>query len=264
MKLFAGIDVGSVATKVVLLDADARVVGRGLSPSPPDLADASSSSLEQALEQAGATRSDLAGVVSTGFGRESVGFASGQRTEIDCHARGAFHCFPMAMVVVDIGGQDNKLIHVDARGRRLQFILNRKCASGTGAFLEELAMRLRIPLERLSELASQSQRADVRLGSHCTVFAMTEILSRIREGVPIEALVRAAYGAVARRILEAGVITGEVVATGGVVAYHPLLREILALELGTPVHLPPFPQYIGALGAALAAAQEVAIPCNDC
>ena len=255
MKLFAGIDVGSAATKAVLLDEQLQVLGRGLTASAGDFAAAASLAFEQALAQAGRKRADVAVVVATGYGRENVAFAAFQRTEIDCHARGAFHHFPRAIVVVDIGGQDNKIIQLDDRGHRVSFTMNRKCAAGTGAFLDELALRLKIPLSQLSELASQSQDPSVKLGSYCTVFAMTEILSRLRAGVKPQDLVRAALESVARRVLETRVISGEVVATGGVVAHNPLLQEILARVLDTTVHLPPDPQHTGALGAALAAAQ---------
>jgi predicted CoA-substrate-specific enzyme activase len=157
------------------------------------------------------------------------------------------------MTVVDIGGQDNKVIRVDDRGRRIDFNMNRKCAAGTGSFLEEIAFWLKIPLEEFSDLADRSTNPDVKLGSYCTVFAKTEVLARIREGVKVEDLARAAIESVAKRVLEARVITGTVVLTGGVVAHVPRVTSTLAKVLGTEVRVPPEPQHTGALGAALAA-----------
>jgi len=260
MVLFAGIDVGSSATKAVLIDADKQVVGRGLAHSAADFAAAAQAACDQALEQAGARQTDLDQVISTGYGRTNVAFATGRRTEIDCHARGAYHHFPQAITVVDIGGQDNKIIQVDEAGRRVHFTMNRKCAAGTGSFLEEMGLRLNIPLDQLGTLADKSTDHTVSIGSYCTVFAMTEILAKIRSGVRPEDLARAALVSVAKRVLEAQAFSGQVVATGGVVAHHPRMRDILADILGAEVCLPPFPQHVGALGAALQAHREAQGP----
>lgn len=255
MRYFAGIDVGSAATKAVILDGQQQAVGRGLAHSGADFAGAARAAFEQALGEAGVPPGDVAGVVSTGYGRTNVTFATGTRTEIDCHARGAYACVPRAITVVDIGGQDNKVIRIDADGRRVGFTMNRKCAAGTGSFLEEIALRLKIPVEDFPALAAQSTDPEVTLGSFCTVFAMTEILAKIRAGVKAADLARAALTSVGKRVLETQQITGEVVATGGVIAHQPLLVEILSDILRTQVHVPPWPQHIGALGAALSAAQ---------
>ncbi len=255
MKFYAGIDVGSSATKAVLINERLEVVGRGVHPSGADFAGAAQAVYAQALAEAGQEAAGVAGVFSTGYGRSNVDFANGQRTEIDCHARGAYHFFPRAITVVDIGGQDNKIIILDEQGRRKQFTMNRKCAAGTGSFLEEMSLRLQVPLNEFSELAKNSQDPKVSIGSFCTVFAQTEILAKIRAGVRPEDLARAALESVAKRVLEAQAITTEVVATGGVVANNPMMQSILARILGTEVHLPPFPQHVGAMGAALVAAQ---------
>jgi len=253
MGLYAGIDVGSGYTKAVLLDEAGAVVGRGLTHSGADFAGAAERARDEALAEAGAELGQITACVSTGYGRTNVAFATSNRTEIDCHARGAFHHFPRAITVVDIGGQDNKVIRVDDRGRRINFNMNRKCAAGTGSFLEEIAFWLKIPLEEFSGLADRSTDPDVSLGSYCTVFAKTEILARIREGVKAEDLARAAIESVAKRVLETQIITGTVVLTGGVVAHVPRIRQILAKVLDTTVEVPPEPQHTGALGAALAA-----------
>ncbi|RME20856.1 MAG: ATPase, partial [Deltaproteobacteria bacterium] len=227
MDLFAGIDVGSSAAKAVVVDGDCNVLAIGTRPSGAYLAEAATGALEEACNQAGCRREQIGVICSTGFGRDNVEFAALKRTEIDCHGRGAFHLYGEALTVVDIGGQDNKIIRLDDSGRRLDFTMNRKCAAGTGAFLEEFALRLKVPLEKLSELAALSSDHDVQIGSFCTVFAMTEVLSRIRAGTRVEDLARAALESVARRVLEARRLTGRVVATGGVVAHQPIMKDIL-------------------------------------
>jgi predicted CoA-substrate-specific enzyme activase len=253
MKLFAGIDVGSSATKAVLLDSARQAKGKGLTDSGADFPKAAREVYRQALEQAGAQESDVVSVVSTGYGRTNVDFATARRTEIDCHAKGAFHHFPRAITVIDIGGQDNKVIQIDAQGRRLKFAMNRKCAAGTGSFVEEMALRLKVPLSGISQMAEKATDPKVKIGSYCTVFAMTEILAKIRSGVKPEDLARAALESVARRVLETQAIVGEVVATGGVVAHNTVMKDILKQVLKVEVHLPPDPQHVGALGAALTA-----------
>ena len=197
----------------------------------------------------------LSAVLSTGYGRSNVEAAGATRTEIACHGRGAYHHFPRRITVVDIGGQDNKVIELDEDGRRLGFKMNRKCAAGTGAFIEEIAHRLDVPLEALDAMAARST-TDLTLNSFCTVFAATEVLARIRQGVPPEDLARAAFRSVVRRIVESHPLSGEVVLTGGVVAHNPVVVELLAEATGARALLPPEPQLAGALGAALLARDE--------
>lgn len=266
MRLYAGIDVGSGYTKAVLLDEAGAIVGRGLTHSGTNFANAAERAWDEAMAGAGARAGadaetvaevgQIVGCVSTGYGRSNVAFATASRTEIDCHARGAYHCYPQAMTVVDIGGQDNKVIRLDDSGRRIDFAMNRKCAAGTGSFLEEIAFWMKIPLQDLSAMADQSTDPTVTLGSYCTVFAKTEILARIREGVKVEDLARAAIESVAKRVLESQLITGTVVLTGGVVAHVPRMRRTLAKILDADVKVPPDPQHTGALGAALVARQQ--------
>lgn len=264
MGLYAGIDVGSGYTKAIVLNEAGAVAGRGLTHSGTDFAGAAERVRDEALAEAlagagadaGAKVEQIIACVATGYGRSNVAFATSSRTEIDCHARGAYHHFPRAITVVDIGGQDNKVIRVDDAGRRIDFAMNRKCAAGTGSFLEEIAFWLKIPLEDFSALADRSTDPDVSLGSYCTVFAKTEILARIREGVKVEDLARAAIESVAKRVLESQVITGTVVLTGGVVAHVPRMRQTLTKVLDTVVEVPPEPQHTGALGAALVALKK--------
>jgi predicted CoA-substrate-specific enzyme activase len=256
MTLFCGIDVGSAATKAVLINESLQELGRGLVRSGADFASAARQVFDQALDEAGAAGDGVEAVVSTGYGRTNVDFATARRTEIDCHARGAYHHFPQAITVVDVGGQDNKIIQVDAAGRRIKFAMNRKCSAGTGAFLEEMALRLNVPIDKLSQMAESSTDRSVQIGSYCTVFAMTEILAKIRAGVKAEDLARAALVSVAKRVLETQAIVTDIVATGGVVAHNPIMKDILKEILKAEVHIPPHPQHIGAFGAALVAASQ--------
>ncbi len=249
--VFCGVDIGASATKLVLLDAERRVLARAALPSGVDYADTARKCLEQAVTEAG-----LSGppdvTVATGYGRNNVEFAGETRTEIHCHGLGCYHGRGRAMTIIDIGGQDNKIIHLDDKGRRLDFRMNRKCAAGTGAFMEEIALRLGLQVGELNGLASSTDRP-VKLGSFCTVFAKTEILSHLRRGEPVEGIVRGAFISVVDRILEMDPLEGEVVATGGVVAFNPVIVEILTERLGRPVAVPEQPRFTGALGAALTA-----------
>jgi predicted CoA-substrate-specific enzyme activase len=250
--LFCGVDVGASATKLVLIDARGQVRARVVRPSGVDYARTAETCREQALAATGAAGVPLARTVATGYGRANVAFADATQTEIHCHGVGCFHHFPRALTIVDIGGQDNKVIRVDGRGRQVHFRMNRKCAAGTGAFLEEIALRLALPLDELDRLAGSSDGA-VRLSSFCTVFAKTEILAHLRQGAPVGAIVRGAFTSVVNRVVEMDTLDGEVAMTGGVVAHNPVIVDILSDRLGRPVVVPPHPQFAGALGAALIA-----------
>jgi len=172
MAYFAGVDIGASRAKLVLIDAQGRVAGRALRSSGVDYLATAECCLADALAAAGATRDDVARTVSTGYGRDNVPWANGTMTEIACHGRGAFHHFRRPITVIDIGAQDSKVIHLDGEGRRTSFKMNRKCAAGTGAFLEEIAHRLDLPVGELNALAERSTK-EVALGSFCTVFTAT-------------------------------------------------------------------------------------------
>jgi len=247
------VDVGSAATKTVLVDARGRPLARDVRRSGADLVAAAEASLAAVLRTAGAGRSRVARLCATGFGRSVVAGADETRTEIACHARGAWQHARRAITVIDVGGQDNKVIQLAADGRQLGFRMNRKCAAGTGAFLEEIAHRLDVELGELQRQARSAERRDVRIGSYCTVFAATEVLSRIREGATLPELAYAAFESVAQRVLETGRAgpEDEVVLTGGVAEHCPILAEILGRKLGRVLFVPPEAQSIGALGAAL-------------
>ena len=253
--VFAGIDSGSWTTKVALIDGQARLLATAVARSGADLRAAADAVFAEALAAAGVDRGRVAAVWATGFGRESIPFADGTRTELDCHARGVRHHVSGALTIIDIGGQDAKVIQLDSEGRRIAHKMNRKCAAGTGSFLDEMAMRLGIPTDQLDELASGFQE-ELELGSFCTVFSGTELLAAIRKGKRPADLARAAYRSVVKRVLEMEVFDGRVVATGGVVAHHPTVVTLFEQYLGRPVLVPPHPQEIGAFGAALVARER--------
>ena len=254
--LYCGVDVGASSTKLVLLGEDREVRGRSIRKSGVDYAATARACLVDALDEAGAEENRIRRTVSTGYGRRNVDFADDARTELSCHGVGCYHHYPSAITIVDIGCQDNKIIRLDEGGRRVDFMMNRKCAAGTGAFLEEIALRLDIALAELEELASSTDEA-VRLNSFCTVFASTEILSHLRRGEPLASLVRGAFASVVSRVAEMDQLRGEVVLTGGVIAHNPTTAEIFSEKLAGEVKVPPHPQFTGALGAALTAlAQE--------
>jgi len=167
--VYVGADVGSSRTKVAVLDADKRLLGYAIKKSGTDFTATAQECLENSLRMAGANQEDMVNAVSTGYGRKNVPFANDTKTEIGCHGSGCFLYFPKSITVIDIGGQDNKVIKLDDKGRRTSFKMNRKCAAGTGAFLEEMSARLDIPLEEMDGLAAQSKDM-VKLGSFCTVF----------------------------------------------------------------------------------------------
>jgi predicted CoA-substrate-specific enzyme activase len=231
------------------------VVARSLHASGVDYPKAARLCLDEATAAAGIAPREIVRSVATGYGRANVDWAPETMTELACHGKGAYFHFPRAITVIDIGAQDNKVIHLDAAGRRTNFKMNRKCAAGTGAFLQEIAHRLDLDVAQLNDLAAQSTK-EVTLGSFCTVFAATEILAKIRSGERVEDIVRGAFRSVVKRVLEMDVIDGELVLTGGVVAHNPLILSLLAESFGRPAVAPPEPQYVGALGAALFALEK--------
>jgi predicted CoA-substrate-specific enzyme activase len=248
------VDVGASATKLILLNDNKDIISRVVKASGVDYATTAAECLEQAVKEAGGG-SDPAKTFSTGYGRHNVKFADDSRTEIHCHGTGCYFYFPSSITIIDIGGQDNKVIRLAESGRRLDFKMNRKCAAGTGAFIEEIALRLGIDVGEMDPLA-QSTAEIVKLSSFCTVFAKTEILAHLRKGVPVAEIVRGAFMSVIQRILEMDPLSGEVVLTGGVVAYNPTIVDILVRKLGRTIHVPPHPQFTGAIGAALIALEQ--------
>ena len=254
--LYVGIDAGSSATKCVVVGASGSLLGHSVVPSGFDYCEAAEGALARSLEFANGSRTEIASCISTGYGRDNVPFASGQVTEITCHARGAREWYPEVRNIADIGGQDTKIIRVTAEGKMADFRMNAKCAAGTGTFLESIALRLGMPLSEIDELAMQST-AKTLVNSYCTVFAGTEVLERIKAGQPREDISMGLFRSIASRIVEMiGSCDGAIAATGGVVAHCQSMVRALEEVLGKPVLLPPLPQHAGAYGAALLARER--------
>jgi predicted CoA-substrate-specific enzyme activase len=253
--IFAGADVGSSRTKVALLNDQKELIGYGVRKSGISFTDTAEACLADALEMAGRSREEIAGAVSTGYGRKNVAFAVEDKTEIACHSMGCYLEFPKAVSIIDIGGQDNKIIKLDDQGRRTNFMMNRKCAAGTGAFLEEMSLRLDIPL---SEMNARAEKATdiVKLGSYCTVFSGTEVLENIRNGKKVEDIVKGIFYSISKRVLEMDTLTEHVVMTGGVVANNRFLVTMTEEMIERPILVPRHPQLTGAIGGALYALEN--------
>ena len=239
----------------MVIDQDRNILGESVIRSGMDFKAAAEVVLGEALKRAGIVRGDLAAIFATGYGRANVVGAAGVKTEIACHAKGCFHHFPRAQTIIDIGGQDNKIIKLNDQGGRISFKMNRKCAAGTGAFLEETAARLGLELSGMNRMAREAKEV-VELGSYCTVFSATEVLEKIRQGQPPEGIVKGIYHSMARRVLEMDSLENLVVLTGGVAAHNPIMAEILSELAHCEVSLAPSAQTTGALGAALFARED--------
>jgi predicted CoA-substrate-specific enzyme activase len=250
MNNFVGIDVGASTTKAVIIDEKKEILGHSVIDSGADFKAAAEEAFKKSREKTKGKVSNKYSVLATGYGRRNVSFADQTKTEISCHAEGSFFHFPHAHTLIDIGGQDSKIIKVNESGKRTGFKMNRKCAAGTGAFLEEIANRLRVKIGKLNELAEKAER-NIQIGSYCTVFTATEILTKIREGIEVKELIKGIFGSVVKRALEMDPLEGNIVMTGGVVAYNPFLVQMFEEKLDKKVFVPPLPQLTGAIGAAL-------------
>jgi predicted CoA-substrate-specific enzyme activase len=250
MDYYSGIDIGAATTKAVIIDDNREIIGHAVVDSGADFEKAGKQAFDAACDMCGCDNPDGVIVTATGYGRNNIPFAKGTMTEISCHAIGSYHYFPFTQTLIDIGGQDSKTIKIDDSGKRTNFKMNRKCAAGTGAFLEEIANRLKLPLGQLNELAESAEKS-IPIGSYCTVFTGTEILARIREGVAVADIVKGIFISVIKRILEMDTMDGNIVMSGGVIAHNPYLVKMFEERIGQKVYVPPQPQLTGAFGAAL-------------
>ena len=257
MPVFAGIDIGSVATKAVLL-RDGDAVGYGLAPTGAGPKIAASQALATALETAGLSRNDVARVCATGYGRRATDMADETITEITAAALGARRlCGDGMRILIDVGGQDTKVISLDERGRVMNFLMNDKCAAGTGKFLEVMAHVLGVDLPRLAELAAEAGDW-TPLSATCTVFAESEVISLIHRHTPKPQIAASLHMAIATRIAAMAAQlheTGETAFIGGG-ARNDALRRMLERTLDRPLHVPERPQFIVAVGAAFIAARH--------
>jgi len=252
-----GVDVGSLSTDTVILDDKRNIVTYNVLFTGASSKKAARRSYEAALDAAGLNERDIAYIVSTGYGREVVPFAHRQVTEISCHARGAHFFFPGTRTVIDVGGQDSKVIRINAQGKVIDFAMNEKCAAGTGRFLEVMARALEIDLEEMGERSLEA-RHPVSISSMCTVFAESEVVSRIAEGHPIEDIIAGIHNAISDRLISLLQRVGmeeEVTMSGGVAKNIGVVRA-LQEKLGTRFNIAFEPQIVGATGAALIALES--------
>ncbi len=257
MKAWCGIDLGARTTKVVILGDDNAVLGRALERSGPHPEQAAELLLDKALRTAGVERGELAAVVATGYGRASIAFASKVFTEITCHARGVCHLLPEVRTIVDIGGQDSKIIFLDDEGLVCDFAMNERCAAGTGRFLEVLADIVHVPLEQMGEVARRSA-CPARISSTCAVFAESEAVGLLSTNTPAPDIIAGVHEALAKRVVALcrGVRARPPIAFTGGGALNGGMVEALSRTLGEDVLVPEHPQTTGALGAALIAAEN--------
>lgn len=250
---FAGVDIGSLTAKAVILD-ESDVVSTSLVLTGHNSRVAGRKALDLAMDDAGIRDSDLGHVIATGYGRLAVDFASEQITEITCHARGAHLRHPEARTVIDLGGQDSKAIAIDDRGKVRDFVMNDKCAAGTGRFLEVMASALEVELDELGRISLESE-SPAKISSVCTVFAESEVVSRVAEGVDKVDIVAGIHQAIASRIYAMAAripVEEKVVMTGGVARNEGVVKA-LERKFSTDFIVPEMPQHIGALGAAIIA-----------
>ncbi len=251
-----GIDVGSTASKCVIMRDGKDIVAKslvsvGAGTSGPSRA------IAEVLDAAGMKKEDMAFILATGYGRNSLDdVADHQMSELSCHAKGAFFLFPQVRTVIDIGGQDVKVLEIE-NGVMVNFAMNDKCAAGTGRFLDVMARVLEVKVEDLATLGAQSTK-NVEISSTCTVFAESEVISQLAKGSDKKDIINGIHKSVASRVVglakrigvrDAVVMTGGVAQNGGIVS---ALQEVL----GHPILTSPLTQYNGALGAALYAWQK--------
>jgi predicted CoA-substrate-specific enzyme activase len=256
--LVAGVDIGSSTAKSVILEQD-TIVSTAFIPTGPNSAETAAKALQKALDAMNLAMDDLAFIVSTGYGRISVPFAGKTITEISCHARGIVHLFPNVRTILDMGGQDCKAIRCDAQGNVQDFLMNDKCAAGTGRYFERISAALEVPLDQIGPLSLQTIEGPAAISSFCTVFAQFDVVSLLRHGKHRNDILAGVCEAMVDRIQvllkRIGLVPGFSI-TGGVAKNIGVVTR-LERNLEMEAQIAPEPLIIGALGAALFA-QELA------
>lgn len=249
---FAGLDIGSTMTKAVIVDAAGTILSSVIGATGVEHRHLALQVMDEAIQRANLVFDDLDYIVATGYGRINVPFADKQITEITCHARGILAVFPSSHVIIDIGGQDSKGIKLDNEGKVANFVMNDKCAAGTGRFLEVIAETLGIRLADLGHISSKATKI-VKISNMCTVFAEHEVTSHLADGAAIPDIVAGLHDAIAGRVVNMVRFLGiekDVVVTGGGAKNSGLVKAI-GDKLGFLPLTPPDPFITGALGAAL-------------
>lgn len=253
----AGIDAGSTAIKITLYDGERYA--SWLEPAGWDSRRAAAVLLARAAAQWGLEVGALAGVYATGYGRTGLAFATKAITEITCHAKGAAYLYPGVRTVIDVGGQDAKAIRVDDGGKVADFIMNDKCAAGTGRFLQVMAHALGMDVGEMAGFGGQDTAEAHPITSMCAVFAESEVIGLLSQGVSRAAIVAGLYRSIAARIAAMAARIDPrppILLTGGVSLHSPLRRE-LEREMKVPVIVPGDAVYAGSIGAALYAWEDL-------
>ena len=253
-----GIDSGSTSTNAVIMDQDRKIKAFSVVRTGAKSGVSAQKALEEVLGKAGLSREDIAWIVSTGYGRVSIDFADENVTEISCHGKGAHYFNPGIRTILDIGGQDSKAIKLNEQGEVKDFVMNDKCAAGTGRFLEMIARTLEVSLDELGEIALAS-REDIEITSMCSVFAESEVISLIannKEKADIangvcRAIAGKAFGLLRRVNMEPGFMM-----TGGV-AKNPGVVRAVEEKIGAKLYICQEPEIVGAAGAALYALEQM-------
>jgi len=255
--VFAGIDIGSLTAKALILE-DKEILGFNVIRVKKTPVESAESVFEEILSKININRNEVQFVVSTGYGRDNIPFSDKSMTEITCHGLGAHFLISSVRTIIDIGGQDCKIISVDRTGKLVEFAMNEKCSAGTGRYLEIMANLLHISLDELGTLSLKS-KTPVQLKSTCSIYAQAEVLQCINSGFKKTNIAAGINKAMAERVYSMSkkvkmrpdvVISGGVAKNAGVVGY---LEEMIGIEF---LKLPIDPQIIGALGAAVIAQER--------
>ncbi len=254
-----GIDVGSTTAKIVGVDDSGEIIWKHIEYTEPRIEDQVDRFLKKLRDEMELSDDELKEIpiVATGYGRKLVHQAKKKLTEITCHARGVYKSLGHGGTLVDIGGQDSKVIVISNDGKVVDFTMNDKCAAGTGRFLENTAQRMKVPIEKMGELALEAPE-EVKISSVCTVFAESEIISMIAHGVAVEPILKGLHRGLISRIvamIRSVGLTPPLMLSGGVVK-NPAIRKMLEDATGQKVILPKYPQLMGAYGAALIALEN--------
>lgn len=253
-----GIDSGSTSTNAVILDENKNIRAFSVVRTGAKSSQSADAALEDVLKKAGLTQEDISIIVSTGYGRVSIPFADKTVTEISCHGKGAHFLFPDVHTILDIGGQDSKAIRLNDNGEVVDFVMNDKCAAGTGRFLEMMARSLEISLDELGPVSLQSKE-DIEISSMCSVFAESEVISLIAQNKEIADIAHGIHKAIAGKamsLLKRVGLNGGFMMTGGV-AKNPGVVAVLEEQLGEKLNIYEEPEIVGALGAALYGVEEM-------
>ena len=250
--IVCGIDVGSLSAEAALM-SDGKLAAYSLIRTGPDSAETARRALKEVLEQTEIRQQDIDYTVATGYGRVIVPFADKNITEISCHAKGAHYFFPSVRTILDMGGQDCKAIQCDENGKVSNFIMNDKCAAGTGRAFEVMAKLLQIKLEDIGPLSLEFEEEPVKISNKCIVFAKSEVLSYMREGVPLNQVLAGLCDGVAERVkglIRSVGLKEDFVISGGITKNIGVVQRIEE-KLGLKASINFEPQIVGAVGAAI-------------